>query len=256
MSIAKNIAKMSSKSKLHFSLLDPDKQNPEIAGSIAKTVEKVGSSAIMVGGSTLLSQKQVDETVKEIKKKSSLPVILFPSGAQFISKYADAIFFMSLLNSRNLGYVIREHVKGAPYIKDTGIEPISMGYVIVEPGMTAGKVGEVDLIKKGDIETAVNDMKALRAEQEQIGMQDTAKSLNAEILLRFELENLIDLALQTAVAASNREESRGAHSREDFPERSDEQWLKHTLTYLKGADVQIGYKDVDISRWEPKPRQY
>jgi phosphoglycerol geranylgeranyltransferase len=156
MSIAKNIAKMSSKKKLHFSLLDPDKQEPKIAGSIAKTAEKAGSSAIMVGGSTLFSQQQVDETVKEIKKQSSLPIILFPSGAKFISKYADAIFFMSLLNSRNLGYVIREHVKGAPYVKNTGIEPISMGYVIVEPGMTAGKVGEVDLIKKDDIDTAVS----------------------------------------------------------------------------------------------------
>ena len=156
MSIAKNIAKMSSKKKLHFSLLDPDKQKPNIAGSIAKTAEKAGSSAIMVGGSTLISQQQVDETVREIKRQSSLPVILFPSGAKFISKHADAIFFMSLLNSRNLGYVIREHVKGAPYIKNSGIEPISMGYVIVEPGMTAGKVGEVDLIKKDDLETAVN----------------------------------------------------------------------------------------------------
>jgi len=109
---------------------------------------------------------------------------------------------------------------------------------------------------KADIQVAVNDMQALRAEQEQIGMQDTGKSLNAEILFRFELENLIDLALHTAVAAVNREESRGAHSREDFPERNDTQWLKHTLTYLKGADVQIGYKEVDISRWEPKPRKY
>jgi succinate dehydrogenase / fumarate reductase flavoprotein subunit len=109
---------------------------------------------------------------------------------------------------------------------------------------------------KADIQVAVNDMQALRVEQEQIGMQDTGKSLNAEILFRLELENLIDLALHTAVAAVNREESRGAHSREDFPERNDAQWLKHTLTYLKGADVQIGYKDVDISRWEPKPRKY
>lgn len=156
MSIAENIAKMSCKNKLHFSLLDPDKQDPKVAGSIAKTAEKAGSSAVMVGGSTLFSQEQVDSTVKEIKKQSNLPVILFPSGAKFISKYADAIFFMSLLNSRNLSYVIREHVKGAPFIKKVGIEPISMGYVIVEPGMTAGRVGEVDLIKKNDIDSAVN----------------------------------------------------------------------------------------------------
>ena len=155
MTISEDIIKKAKKKTLHFSLLDPDKQSPEDAGSIAKTAAEAGSSAIMVGGSTLLSQNQVDETVKAIKKQSKLPVILFPSGAKFLSKYADAVFFMSLLNSRNLGYVIREHVKGAPFVKRSGIEPISMGYVIVEPGMTAGKVGEVDLIKKEDIETAV-----------------------------------------------------------------------------------------------------
>ncbi|MDH7517650.1 MAG: geranylgeranylglyceryl/heptaprenylglyceryl phosphate synthase [Candidatus Thermoplasmatota archaeon] len=155
MTIAQDIVRKAKKKPLHFSLLDPDKQSPEEAGSIAKTATEAGSSAIMVGGSTLLSQDQVDETVKAIKKQSKLPVILFPSGAKFLSKYADAVFFMSLLNSRNLGYVIREHVKGAPFVKHSGIEPISMGYVIVEPGMTAGKVGEVDLIKRNDIETAV-----------------------------------------------------------------------------------------------------
>ena len=155
MSLAKDLAKTIHKKKLHFSLLDPDKQEPETAGSIAKTAEEAGSSAIMVGGSTLISQEQVDETVKAIKKKSKLPVILFPSGAKFLSKYADAVFFMSLLNSRNLEFIIREHVKGASFVKNTGIEPISMGYVIVEPGMTAGEVGDVDLIKKNDIETAI-----------------------------------------------------------------------------------------------------
>lgn len=155
MSLAKDLAKTIHKKKLHFSLLDPDKQDPETAGSIAKTAEEAGSSAIMVGGSTLISQEQVDKTVKAIKKKSKLPVILFPSGAKFLSKYADAVFFMSLLNSRNLEYVIREHVKGAPFVKHTGIEPISMGYIIVEPGMTAGKVGEVDLVNKDDTRTAL-----------------------------------------------------------------------------------------------------
>lgn len=155
MTIAEDIIKKVSKKKLHFSLLDPDKQKPEMAGSLAETIEEAGSSAIMVGGSTLLSQEQVDDTVKAIKEHSNLPVILFPSGAKFLSKYADAVFFMSLLNSRNLDYVIREHVKGAPFVKHSGIEPISMGYVIVEPGMTAGRIGEADLVKKDDIETAV-----------------------------------------------------------------------------------------------------
>jgi phosphoglycerol geranylgeranyltransferase len=155
MTISKDLIKKVRGNKLHFSLLDPDKQKPEMAGKIAKTAEEAGSSAIMVGGSTITSQEQVDKTVKAIKDNSNLPVILFPSGAQYLSKYADAVFFMSLLNSRNLDFVIREHVKGAPFVKHSGIEPISMGYVIVEPGMTAGKVGQVDLIKREDVETAV-----------------------------------------------------------------------------------------------------
>jgi phosphoglycerol geranylgeranyltransferase len=155
MTIAERIIKLSKKKKLHFALLDPDKQTPTVAGKIAQTVTDAGSSAIMVGGSTLLSQKQVDETVQAIKKNSGLPIILFPSGAKFLSKYADAVFFMSLLNSNNLGYVIREHVKGAPFVKYSGLEPISMGYVIVEPGMTAGRIGQADLIKRDDPKTAV-----------------------------------------------------------------------------------------------------
>jgi phosphoglycerol geranylgeranyltransferase len=155
MSITKDIIKKVGEKKLHFSLLDPDKQKPDVAGTIAKNAENAGSSAIMVGGSTIVSQKQVDNTVKAIKKHSNLPVILFPSGAKYLSRYADAVFFMSLLNSRNLDFVIREHVKGAPFVKLSKIEPISMGYLIVEPGMTAGKKGQVDLVKRDDVETAV-----------------------------------------------------------------------------------------------------
>jgi len=155
MTIAEQIKNNSKTKKLHFSLLDPDKQKPEVAGEMARVAEEAGSSAIMVGGSTLVSQEQVDNCVKAIKEQSNLPVILFPSGAKYLSKYADAVFFMSLLNSRNLGYVIREHVKGAPFVKKSGIEPVSMGYVIVEPGMTAGKVGECDLVKQDDIDSAV-----------------------------------------------------------------------------------------------------
>jgi len=148
MTVAEDILQKLKQKKLHFSLLDPDKQNAKTAGSIAKIADESGTSAIMVGGSTITSQKQVDDTVKEIKKNTGLPIILFPSGARFLSKYADAVFFMSLLNSNNLNYVIREHVKGAQFIKKSGIEPLSMGYVIVEPGMTVGRIGEVELVKK------------------------------------------------------------------------------------------------------------
>ena len=155
MTLTEKIKNQVQEGPLHFSLIDPEDQSPEDAGRLAKTAEDLGTFAIMVGGSTLASSEQVDETVKAIKEHSNLPVILFPSGAKFLSKYADAIFFMSLLNSRNIDFVIREHVQGAPFVKHVGIEPISMGYLIVEPGMTAGKMGQVDLVKRDDIKTAV-----------------------------------------------------------------------------------------------------
>jgi phosphoglycerol geranylgeranyltransferase len=155
MSITKDILTKVGKTKLHFSLIDPDKQKPEVAGELARIAEKAGTSAIMVGGSTLTSSHQVDQTVRAIKNQTDLPVILFPSGSRFLSKYADAMFFMSLLNSRNLDFVIREHARGAHFVKEAGLEPIPMGYLIVEPGMTAGEIGDVDIVKREDSQTAV-----------------------------------------------------------------------------------------------------
>ena len=155
MTISSSIKNSLKNKKIHFSLIDPDKQSPKKAGILANIAEKSGSSAIMIGGSTLSSKKQVDDTVKAIKNNCKLPAILFPSGAKYLSPYADAVFFMSLLNSNNLDYIIREHVIGAHFIKNSNIETISMGYVIVEPGMTVGRVGDVDLVKKDDFDTAI-----------------------------------------------------------------------------------------------------
>ncbi|GAG23604.1 unnamed protein product, partial [marine sediment metagenome] len=94
MTIKNDIIKNISNKKIHFSLIDPDKQSPKVAGSLAKISEDSGSTAIMVGGSTIISQKQVDETIKSIKYNCNLPTILFPSGAKYLSNYADAVFFM------------------------------------------------------------------------------------------------------------------------------------------------------------------
>jgi succinate dehydrogenase/fumarate reductase flavoprotein subunit len=79
---------------------------------------------------------------------------------------------------------------------------------------------------------------------------------NTDILELIELGNMLDLSLMTAAAALNRTESRGAHSREDYPERDDDNWLKHSLAYLEGDTVRMADKPVDTSIWEPKPRTY
>lgn len=140
--------------KMHMTLIDPAKQEPEKAADIAYEAYMAGTDAIMIGGSTDLSIENVDRTVQEIKRRVDLPIILFPSGAHVISKYADAIYFMSLLNSRSAEYLIRQQVLGAPIVKKLGIEPIPMGYIIVEPGMTVGRVGQADLIRRDRPEDA------------------------------------------------------------------------------------------------------
>lgn len=119
---------------LHFTLIDPDKQKPAEAAKLAAMSRKMGTDAIMVGGSQAAQAIFLNDTVSAIKDKCDLPVILFPSSHSGISPYADAVFFMSLLNSRSASYLIDEQVKGAVLIKSYGVETLSMGYLIVESG--------------------------------------------------------------------------------------------------------------------------
>ena len=97
--------------KLHFSLIDPDKQTPEEAGERAKICAKYGTNAIMIGGTTIKERKTVYNTVKAIKKAAKVPTILFPNSADAISENADYIFFMKLLNSKENKYQISEQVR-------------------------------------------------------------------------------------------------------------------------------------------------
>ena len=103
---------------------------------------------------------------------------------------------------------------------------------------------------------AVEELKELRELHKQVRCGDASQSFNTAVLEILELGHLLDNAYITAACALNREESRGAHAREDFPERDDPNWLKHSLAWLEDDHARIGYKPVDVSRWEPKPRKY
>jgi phosphoglycerol geranylgeranyltransferase len=141
--------------KLHMVLIDPAKQSTDKSFELAEKSIAAGTDAIMIGGSTGITSEGIDSLILKIKKSYSTPIILFPNGVGAISRYADAIYFMSMLNSKNLKYVIRQQVAGARIIKEYGIEPISMGYLVIEPGMTVGRIGEAELIKREDVETAI-----------------------------------------------------------------------------------------------------
>lgn len=126
---------------IHVTLLDPEKAQPEEAAKTALEAQKCQTAAIMVGGSTITSTSQLEETVKAIKKAVKIPVILFPNNITGICRYADAIWFMSLLNSADPYFIVGAHVLGAPLVKKFGLEPMSLGYIIVGEGGAASVMG-------------------------------------------------------------------------------------------------------------------
>ena len=126
---------------VHVTLLDPEKTAAKGATEIARAAKSAGTAAIMVGGSTVAETRTVDEVVVAIKR-SGLPVILFPNNLTAISRHADAIWFMSLLNSTNPYFIIGAHCLGAPLVKRYGIEAIPMAYIIVGEGGAAAVVGQ------------------------------------------------------------------------------------------------------------------
>ena len=127
---------------IHMTLLDPQKIGPERCAEIAAEAEKGGTSAIMVGGSTLASRNDLDEGVSLIKEAVKIPVVLFPNDVGSISRHADAIWFMSLLNSRLTYYVIDAQAMSIYTIKSYGLETLPLGYIVIGPGGTVGFIGQ------------------------------------------------------------------------------------------------------------------
>jgi phosphoglycerol geranylgeranyltransferase len=139
----------------HLTLIDPDSQKPAEAAIMAEAAAQGGTDAIMVGGSIGAAGIRLYETVEQIKKKTDLPVILFPSSVAGLCENADAVFFMSLLNSRTPAYIVENQALGAPIVLRYGLEPIPMAYIIIEPGGTVGFVGDARLIPRKKPELAV-----------------------------------------------------------------------------------------------------
>ncbi len=114
-------------------LVDPDKvDNPKIEQLVSLATEaKV--DYLFVGGSLLISNHQ-DECIQKIKSLCNIPVILFPGSPSQVSKYADALLYLSLISGRNPELLIGQHVVSAPFVRKSGLEIMPTGYMVIDGG--------------------------------------------------------------------------------------------------------------------------
>lgn len=137
-----------------LSLFDPEKTGPEEGGKLAKIAEENGSDIILVGGSIGAQGVYLDNLTKAIKETASLPVLLFPGNIATLTPYADATYFMYLVNSKDVYWSTTAQIQGAPIVKRMKIEPIPTGYVVLEPGETVGWVSNANLVPRNKPELA------------------------------------------------------------------------------------------------------
>ena len=143
------LEELEKKGALLFSLVDPlDYPSLEEAVRTAKSMDEGGADVVLVGGSTGVQGEMLDNIVKAIKEGVDVPVVLFPGNIGTVTKYADAVYFMSLLNSNNPYWITRAQMLAAEMVRKYKVEPLPVGYVVVEPGGTVGYVGDVQLVPR------------------------------------------------------------------------------------------------------------
>lgn len=124
---------ISSKGAAYLILIDPDKIEGEKLSKYIAVCEDSGGDGFLIGGSLMLNNN-FENFIKNVKENTNLPVIIFPGAINQISCYADSILFLSVISGRNAEQLIGKHVLAAPIIKESKIEPISVGYILVESG--------------------------------------------------------------------------------------------------------------------------
>ena len=116
---------------------------------------------------------------------------------------------------------------------------------------------DVGIYRSGNImESALDKILELKERYKHVHVTDTGKIFNTELLNAWELGNMLDVAELITSCALNRTESRGGHSREDYPNRDDQNWLKHTLAWKENGKIRVDYKPVMITKYQPKARVY
>lgn len=162
MTIYENIqASILNSEKLLAVLIDPDKF---ILENTQPFIEKVNTSIathIFVGGS-IVAENETDDLVKEIKKHTKLPVVLFPGDVTQITDKANALLFLSLISGKNADYLIGKHIKAVSKLKDMDLEVIPTGYILIESGKETAveQVTQTKPLLRNNIKKIIDTAKA------------------------------------------------------------------------------------------------
>ena len=134
-------SELKKKNALLFVLIDSEVSKLTSSRKLAQDVEKIGASAILVGGSSATDQIEMAEVVKGIKKGIKIPIILFPGNITGVVPDADAILFSSLMNSENPYFITQAQALGAPSVLKFRLEPLPTAYLVIGDGTSAWFVG-------------------------------------------------------------------------------------------------------------------
>ena len=134
-------SELKKKKALLFVLIDSEVSKLETSKKLARDVEKIGASAILVGGSSATDQIEMAKVVKGIKQGIKIPIILFPGNITGVVPDADAILFSSLMNSENPYFITQAQALGAPNVLKFGLEPLPTAYLVIGDGTSAWFIG-------------------------------------------------------------------------------------------------------------------
>ena len=176
-----------------------------------------------------------------------------------------------LVFGKEAGLRAAEYAKGAQYkpldddptaftreqldrlLKNKGGEKL----VTISEEMKIKMMDDVGVFRnEAGMRSAEQKMHELRERYKKVAVEDQGRKFNTDLLNAWELGCLLDVALVTAACALARQESRGAHAREDFPKRDDVNWMKHTLAWLDSDKVRLDYKPVAVTKYQPMERVY
>jgi len=143
---------------------------------------------------------------------------------------------------------LRSYMQPSGHFERYGILREELGQTL---GQNVGIYREASKIRKG-----VADLRELQERFTHVRVNDTSDVFNTNLMQVLELKNMLDLAETVAAGALAREESRGSHTRTDFPQRDDEKWHKHTIATIEGDRVKLGEKPVTMGRYELQERTY